>query len=380
MKRWLFCLFFVLVFFIVIVEVKAGEYKNGYVNSDGYSWYNGYWYRGDLGYTRALYQRPGYYSCGYYYPATSYYRYSYSHTYQRQPAKVSYETPDWRTKLLDIAGQRDKAEASIRKGIFEQQYFMEAVKGLGLEGNFRWQNYGIAPPYSPQAYVNGNSYGSLNLSSAGVNGSSLYGYSYNSIANLYGDASLNVLYQQANRLTENAQKLSGQATTEFNSLIGAEGHNRARVAEILAKGQAAQEVLRAMDGSSAKIETKTYSFKVVPGPDGKPQMQKVNGDAPQQMQRVNGDQPQPQIQPQNGQDTSQLWQAAAKNRCASCHGGAKKEGGFDISLYPTMTPEQKLKVVSRILTTEEAKRMPRNPDGTPSSRLPIEEIQLWLMN
>lgn len=355
-----------LVLFTVLGFVGSAWADGAYVNSDGYWVYPGnhYYWKGNDAYARV--QVAGYYSYGHYYPPT--YRYQFSHTY-RTPAYTAPATPEvgWRTKLLDIAAARDKAEAKIRFSAFEQQYYLEALNALGLKGNFHWNGYGQSPPYPLYHYgAYGPAYGNLQLSTAGAQGQTVYGYSYNSIASLYGDANLNTLFQQAGRLTENAQKLAGQATTDFSALVGQEGGNRAKIAEILAKGQAVREFLQAIQGSASKTETRIMSFKV--GPDGNGGIKAEKVDPPQI-------QPMPPVDGGNGGDTRAAWQAHASAKCGSCHSGKRIEGGFEWRNYPAMSVEQKLVVVGRLLHTDPGKRMPK--DGPP---LTVEEKRLWLTN
>ena len=63
-------------------------------------------------------------------------------------------------------------------------------------------------------------------------GTTVYGYS--TVAESYGNVDLGLLYNQAARLTDQAQQLAGQAATDFQSLVQAEGQNRAEVAKIIA--------------------------------------------------------------------------------------------------------------------------------------------------
>lgn len=335
------------VFFMTFALASGNTYAYGFINSDGYTWYNdSYWWWGNDAYTRHRVYQNAYYSYGHYYPASYIWHYTFHHHYQRVTAKDS----NWRTKLLEIAAHRDKIEGDIRRGAIEQGYFNEAVKALGLGGNFHWQGYGVAPVY-PSA----GSY------AAGSTGSTVYGYSYNTIAQLYGDSNLAQLYQQAARLAENSQKISGEATQGFNTLVGLEGENRAKVAQILAKSQAISEMLKSIEGSSAKFESKSLTFKLVQGKDGKIDVEKV---VPEKS------------------DMRAKWESHAKDTCVMCHHGPKKEGNFDVTQYPAMTAEQKLDVISRITTKDTAKRMPRSKDnvGKVGRRLIPEEIQLWLVN
>lgn len=379
-------LLFLLLLLIYTTELPSATASNYYVNSDGYLVYAGdpyFWY-GRYAHTRVWVPSYGY---GYGYGNTGHWRYTYSHTYNAptySTPSVSYTNPNWRSQLLTIAAQRDQAEAAIRKAAYEQQYFKDAVSALGLTNNFRWEAYGAAPPYSYGAgggYFRPYTYGNLQLSSAGVNGNTAYGYSYNSIASVYGDPNLSQLYQQANRLAENSQKLAGQATSDFSALVGQEGGNRARIAEILARAQAAREFLNALEQPSSKVQTQTFTFKV--GSDGT--IQRVDNPVTGPNPAVP---PMPPIaqpgadkqQPPNPQQAAlrNVWSTSAQRNCVDCHFGAKKEGGFDVSLYPRMTPEQRGNVLSRLTTKDNAKVMPRAAAADASKRITGAELQAWI--
>lgn len=326
-------------------DATVATFANGYTSTDGYVFQNGYWTWGGKAYTRVLAYGPGYYAYGCYHQGSPYYSYNYSH--DLAPA-VSYKDADWRSKLLDIAKQRDAHEGDIRKSAFEQKYFLDGVQALGLTGNFNWQGYGAAPPLASGSY----NVGGYNLGTYGANGNTLYGYTYQSVANLYGDTNLNQLYQQAGRFVDKAQSLAGQAVTEHTNLAGQAGENAAKVAEILAKGQAVQQYLQSLQQPSARLETKTYSFKVAPDAEGKLQVQKLDGPV--------------------AVGSGMTWATSAA-KCMKCHLEKNKEGGFDVRTYVDMTPEQKAVVIRRLTTDDPAKHMPK---GGPM--MPLEELQLWL--
>ncbi len=328
--------------------------------SDTYVYKSGYWVANGNAYTRTLYQAPGYWSCGYYYQPVATYQYVYSHAYVAPAATVYPTAKDtgWRSRLLDLAGQRDKAQALLNKEALEQKNYIEAINALGLNGILA-----NAYPYAA-AYTPGAGYASLQLSSQGVQGSTVFGYSTSSLANLYGANDLTVLYQQANRLAASAQASGAAATKDFASLVSQEGDNRARVAEILAKGQVTQEYLRALNGPPTST-TKTATFTVGAGPDGQIQVQPVPGQQP--------------MQPTASAFDLKAWQSSAA-RCLTCHSGKRTEGGFDVTQYPSLTPEQKLSVFGRLVHPDDAKRMPRGTDGKAGPRLSPGELRLWLSN
>lgn len=335
---------------LVLMFVVGVAPATDYVYRDGYYWYSG------RAYTRTLYQYPGYWSYGVYYPGAYYYQYYEVPVVTKTETRVTYNDPGWRTKLLELAAQRDKFEGEIRKGAHEQQYFMEAVQGLGLQGNFRWNGYGAAAPYSYGGY---GGYGSGYIQSYGASGSTKYGYTYNSLSQLYGDGDLSQLYQAANQLAQNAQRLGGDATAGFSALAGQEGANRARVAEIIAKGQMAQQILQALDAGPV-TETRGFSFKF----NQKGVLERAETG----------------VDPKVKGDLAERWKALAESRCAACHTGANKKGGFDVSVYPTMPPEEKQKVWLRLVSEDEKRVMPRDADGHAGKRLTADEFRLWVLN
>jgi hypothetical protein len=351
------------------------QYVDGYVNSDGYTYRGGSWYYGTStqAYYRTQYTTPGYWSCGRYYPGSSYYYY-----YAYTPPAVTYQDRDWRSKLLDIAAARDKAEAVVRKGAFEQQYFLESVKALGLEGNFHWNGYGTVPPYVVpqggygQGYMpyalEGHAYHNL---AYGANATTQF--SYSNLASLYGQNDMNALFQQAAQLAAGAQRLSSEATVGFQATVGQEGANRARVAEILARGQVAAQVLASIQAAPTS-ETKGISFKVTPGGT----IAKVDDGS--------GD---PQVR---GQLRGQL-EALIGAKCAVCHGGAGADGkevvrgGLDLRDYLDFSPERKQKVWARISLEPGSpdfagKVMPRDlkDESRPGVPLTKEERKLFFLN
>jgi hypothetical protein len=318
-----------------IVGAASADYTLG---SDGY------YYQGGQAYTRSPYS---YYYCGRYYTA-----YSYTPYYPpAAPKKVTYTDPDWRTKLLDLAAERDKAELKVRQGVFEQQYFLQAVKELGLNGNFRIEGYGQAPPYQPS----GPSYVQSHVGYQA--GSTVYGMAtYNTLAQVYGQESVGQLLQTYARLTENQQNLGGRATQDMAQLIGQEGTYRNKVAEILAKGEAVRQMLKALEEQSATLKTQVQ----VPVP--------LNG------------QPDPVQQPQQAPQSNlrKLFEESASKRCLSCHSGQKKEGGFDVTEFAALGFERQMKVIERMTTTNTDKLMPRSPQGGPGERVPQLELQAWM--
>lgn len=342
------------------------SYPIGYITPGGYAWRgDGYWYYGDQAYTRTQEWVPGYYTtssplgcnsyaCRTWVPGYYYWKYTaYTKPTVYQPQLPSHTDPGWRSKILDIAAAREKLEGEITRSAFEQQNYMEAVQALGLRA---------ARPNIPYVGV----YGAANATYAtnfGANGNTQYGYrqeSFNTIAQVYGNTDLNTLYQQAAQLTAGAQRLGGEANSGFQTLVGTEGANRARVAEILAKGQMAQQILNSLT-AAPQAEVRGYSFRVEKGRIERTEDPKV-------------------VTPDQKAALKEKFEQLASARCYDCHNDKDPKGGFKIADYYTLSMEQKNKVWEVISTPDDKKMMPRSKDGGPGKRLTPDEQRLFFLN
>lgn len=326
MKKLLFLLAFVFI---------STVFADGYTFSNGYYWYNGTAYNRSIAYG---YDR---YGCRY-----SYYQYT-------AAPQVSYNDSDWKVKLLEIAKQRDLYEGKIRQGLFEQASFLQAVKALGLEGNFAIRGYGAQAP-SP--------YPQLQLGSYGMNGSTIYGTGQQQIlqAITSDPVDLNILFQQMSRLTQNAQQLAGQGHTDFADLIAKAGNNQAEVAKILAKSKLIQDALKSLqDPNSIKLESRTFSFKI--GADGK----------------IEAIEPEPKFK---AVVPPEEFQKIMVQDCGTCHLGEKAKGGFNLASYLSFTEAQKEVVRQRLTHPDPKKRMPLKSDLSPGVPLPQSKLKMWYHN
>src|SRR5947209_8377189 len=120
----------------------AGYYTPGTVR-DGYTFQNGYWYRGNTphyAHAQTYYQSVPYYnSCGgYYYVQQPYTSYTYEQAYPADTYTPTATAPaasyskGWQQRLLDIAAARDKVEGELRKNALDQQAYQSAVQALGF--------------------------------------------------------------------------------------------------------------------------------------------------------------------------------------------------------------------------------------------------------
>jgi hypothetical protein len=188
-------------------------------------------------------------------------------------------------------------------------------------------------------------------------GTTVYGYS--SVSEAHGNVDLGLLYNQAARLTEQAQQLAGQAHTDFSSLVQIEGNNRAEVAKIIAQGQAAREALSAVrtESSTQSQQLRTFSFKVSSTQNGEIQVQKMEPD-------------------ERKFDTSSATNVSdlLSDKCVSCHNAGNAQGG--LNLLDSISADQQESILSRVVTDDLTKRMPRNADGSVSPRLSVGELKV----
>jgi len=211
-------------------------------------------------------------------------------------------------------------------------------------------------------------------------GSTVYGYS--TVAQSYGAVDMAQLYNQAGRLTAQAQQLSGQATTDFSALISQEGNNRARVAEIIAKGQAAAQTLQAVSsGNTTQNSTQSLQLRVV-SQGGRLNVITENDptvtEAPATPATPVPPDPRPDPQPNvpGGGNTSALVNVI-QNKCTVCHSTANAKGGLDMTKYFQLDQAVKAKILARITHIDPAKRMPIKSDGTPGQSLSTAEMKLF---
>lgn len=366
MKRLLLTLVALLACCLPLAQAGSTLY-DGYVYGgcyvyhacDGYFWYNG------CAYTRSYCWNPVtyYYSCGCWvaYPRTGYWDYCACPgvcaaaacapvaAAPVAPAPPAY-APGWKAKMFDYAAARDDAAL-----------YQQTVAALGFHGqSLAFQQ---TVPYCPNP----------NLGSFGANGTTLYG-SFAQTAQQYGATDMNVLYQQAGKLTQGAQSLAGQANTAFSGLVQQAGTNQERVAETLAKGEAAARALAAAAAAPSSTVTTTSTnsrtireaASVPPGPSAEaPLPDKTRLDEPRRQS-----------------DFSGLLRSVVAAKCASCHGDKEPRAGLNLNAWSEFSDEQKERVRDRLLTDDPDKRMPRlvSDEKKPGPALTASERRPFFSN
>jgi ribosome modulation factor len=340
--------------FLVTSPASAWPPEVGTIE-DGYKWNGSYWIWPDGGlYTRTWIPAYSYCSYGRNYTVPGYYQYKQYVAVKPAyvaPALPSYTDPGWRGKLLDLAAARDQFEGQIRKSQFEHQQYIESVAALGLSGNFRINGYGAVAPYSYGKYGAAYSYG------AAYAPQQQQTYSYASIADVYGDNNINVLYQQAARLVDGSQNLTGQAQAGFLTLVGQSASARERVAAIIARGQAIERIAAKLE--QGQVQVRTFEFRTGPG------IADPGPAAPLPAEQG----PQPRV------DALGTLQTYMATNCAACHDG-KNAKRWDLQQYPSFTRAQKTEVFNRLATKDESQRMPRTSDGKAGPLAPLDILDV----
>jgi mono/diheme cytochrome c family protein len=194
-------------------------------------------------------------------------------------------------------------------------------------------------------------------------GSTLYGYSYASVADVYGNTDIGALYNQAIRLAGDANAYADRANTNAMSMVAQAGRERAKVAEILAKGQ----VIAQANASAAAL-----AHAVSPG-------QEVNVQSSSNTV-VNGS---TSVTKGNGQtvverDQAPVPQGAVQkifnDSCVKCHRTGKEAGGLNLEDASKLTADEVQSVLARITTGDPAKRMPKSDGTGPAESLSVEAI------
>ena len=299
---------------LLLVLTTTAIASDGYTcRADGY-YYDCY----GQAYTRERYQY--YYNRHCWYWA---YRYVPHYTYS-YPAKR-----DWKTALVGIAERRAAAEDELKKYEQDNAAFIEALKQLNpttVEDYKILQR--VAPVQSRKLVSIHKEYAS------GFNaeqGDTVF--SVAQLSDVYNNNDLSVLYQQSARLVENAQGIAGDANAGFTDAIRAEGRERARVAEIIAKTTLVREALRA----ASPPYSETTDGTVVESEGGEENL---------------------------ATDIHTL----IATKCLKCHNDVKASGGVDLGQYDKFNETQRRRVLISITTG----RMPKG--GRP---LALAEISLF---
>lgn len=358
----------------------AGQIHEGYTFNDGYWWRDGNPYLRYQAYQ--VYYDPS--------RCCNYTRTLYS--YQAAPYQKKAETiypdrdPEWKTKLLAIAADRDKVEAQLRKSAQYHNEFLESVKSLGLDGNFRWDGYGYAPIF-PQGYRSGRGYGYGlknvddgygavlgHLSTAysqvpSSQGATVYGYRES--ADLYGNIDLGGVYREALRLRGDSRALEAEGDKGTTALVDKLGERAAGVAEIKAKGEAVDRAITAASRalSSISAEKRVQMIREVYG-SGTTTSTGGSGSSEGVSKTA---------EISRNTDFVSVATEVTKKKCLSCHSAEKKNGGLDMTNLTLLSNEQVTSILKRIVSSDPLKRMPLAGDLKPGTPLTETEIAAFYL-
>lgn len=199
-------------------------------------------------------------------------------------------------------------------------------------------------------------------------GATVYGYS--SVADVYGNIDMAVLYNQAARLTDQAQQLAGQAAMDHAALVQAEARNRSDVAKIIAHGQSAAEALRA-SGENAyarddqQVQQRSFTFKITQDSNGNMKIEEVKQSNVEVSNEKTFD-----LVTDPAQSVSDL----LTDKCLKCHNNTNAKGS--LNLLVDLDARQQRSILDRVTTDDLDLRMPRNADGTAAQKLSQDEIDL----
>ncbi len=375
---------------LMVVSVSqtahAGSFHNGTI-IDNYTFNDGYWWKGDSAYVRNQKAYTYHDGCC---RRTSY-RTVFSHSHDREVAKVLAPTYEgWRKDLLKMASDQLARDFELKSSQQDQKEYLEAIKALGID-----QRYLVDTTY-PSNLTGNETYGQMfrqqgpyALSGSQSTHSAPYAqqgatvYGYDSVASVYPDVDLKVLYNQSSNLAQGLQDLAGQSTGDFNGLLSQTAAHRAEVARIIARGQAAAQVLQMLKDDPLETSTRTEftlkqddsgGWKIQPRQPGDP-----SGYAP-------GDviPPQPQVPstPEGSDEVLDDTQKTAffdlvQNKCIACHGPSKKDAGLDMTRFLSFDDQKKRETVARLVTDDPSSRMPKAAGGGPGIPLSFEEVTLF---
>lgn len=249
---------------------------------------------------------------------------------------VPYED-DFYAQLLQLAQDRQAFDLQLRQEQKKQEYFLQAlaaINGPAYVDERAAQKTAPAPvPYAKQ-------------------GATVYGYQKAVQSQSTPDVELRVLYQQAARLTENAQAAAHAANQEFLQL-------------------AEQQAAQVAQGRAAKLELLSRMVQLLEE-DGaaRPEQDAPASPAPTDWA------PPPPPNPEIGAslDAQLRYNAltgVVQAKCVGCH-NPEKPARLNLQNFADLTQEQRQHAHELVATTDETMRMPK---GKPA--LSAEEIALF---
>lgn len=203
------------------------------------------------------------------------------------------------------------------------------------------------------SYTYNITYGQLPV----AQGNTLYGYSYSSVADVYGNTDIGALYQQAIRLAGDATVYADKANGNAMSLVAQAGRERTKVAEILAKGQ----VIAQANASAAAL-----AASVSPGPE-------VNVVNQHTVTQGNGE---TVVNKEPAPVAPGSVQKIFDQHCVKCHRQGAEKGGLALDDAGKLSGQQVAKILQRCTTANPDLRMPKGDGNGPALSLSVDELAL----
>lgn len=200
------------------------------------------------------------------------------------------------------------------------------------------------------SYTYNITYGQLPV----AQGNTLYGYSYSSVADVYGNTDIGAMYNLAIRLAGDQVAVSDKATGNAMALVAQAGRERSRIVEILAKGQ----VIAQANASAAAL-----AQSISPGPSVDVQSSTTRGSGQTEIVK----------QPSGRLEPGAVQQVFDKN-CVSCHRQGVEKGGLSLEDASKLSGEDVGKILDRVTSADPKRRMPQASDGHGGASLSLEEI------
>lgn len=333
----------ILFLLLFAASVRADSIAIGTLNGDGYTYQgNGLWQWTDGSIWQRSYVQPYYYG-GYYYQG--YYKYSYygAGAYPKPTAQSGAQI------IAKAVAARDAVRSEIIGRANDYQSLIEAIKAAKLD-----QDLGPLPAlqgYGNQQYGQ-HGYNSALYGTFGVNTSTVYGYAP-SLSQTIDPFRLNLdqHFLSAFQLAQGAQDSARTANTEFNASLTNAANQSAGLSGLTGRVAALERLSKLVEGPPLSTNTQML-FKL----DGSGKVSPVEVlPAPKQFS------PDGSLQSR--------WNLSAQ-KCATCHSGAKIEGGFDLAKFGTMAPAEIDTVLDRIeLPVSDAKHMPPKVELTADEKI-----------
>lgn len=270
------------------------------------------------------------------------------HVVEEKEVVLDYRDENWRDLLAKYAVKQKESQQ-------DHEQFIEALKTLGL-GDGQPQN------------VYGNSY----PNAFAPQGTTVYGYEsglnnpqqnlgYSTVADVYNKYDIALGMNQAARLAENAQNLSGQSTTQFVQLLEQIRQGNTDVAQTMALSQAVREFLTGVSEvqNGQKVRVRVENKVGTGQPSNPPEFR-----------------PAPERQNAYTVGNERAFLAMVQSKCVSCHSADDKKGGLDMTKFSAFSADKKRQIFNRIVEPNPDLRMPKTSSG-PGKPLNAEEILLF---